>query len=126
MVVDSYSEDYKHWENAQVMTLRTPRRANGEQTDALYWDDSGTTRGAVAQGDLTRARSAFGVANVTGDDRLFIVPASLVINATKVTTGDVLQAAKIEDIDSETESWRINNVQEVQLGTQYMCLCAKA
>jgi len=125
-VKDSFADDYKFWEDPQIMTLRTSRHTNGEQTDALYWDDSGTTRGAVAQGDLTRARSTFGLANVTGDERLFILPASLVINADSVVVGDLLQAAEIEDVDSETETWRITNVQEVQLGNQYMCLCVKA
>ena len=103
--------DYLQFEDPRTVTLLTRRAASGQTSDAISY---------ATVMNLKRGRDIFGTAALTGDERIWNLPASLVVNTTEIMPGDV-----IREETNPLVLWTVQNVQKVRFGTQWICACVK-
>lgn len=111
-VYDDVANDYLHWQNPIDVTIQRAKVGGDVQDETK----------AVRQ-DLTVARLAFGEVRFRGDQRVFLVANAPLTEIDEIKPDDELYEDLIDDIDSGTTSWIIEDVSTVKWGHEHICLC---
>ena len=115
--LENLENEYLFWPNSQTGCLNA-RRNEGETFDDL--------NSALLQMDLTKAASQFGGIQLEGDEKAWLIPVSLIVNASEVRNGDRIYEALEADIDEDSVFWTITNAKKVRFNTQWMVVGVKS
>lgn len=113
-VYTDLASDYLQWEYVQTVVL-TGRRRTGNTTDSIAYATTGSTR---------KTRQLFGEVALTGDEKTWVLPDTLLVQASDVQIGDVITEGS--DITSATATkWKVQQVTRQKFDTEWWCFCIK-
>lgn len=117
---EDIQNQYLSWNDSRIVTLEKLSPTGTGQTVEQ-------TEVTILEGDRTTAQTVFSGAFLDGDTKLFIIANATLChpNITIVEIDYSIFDDLKDEIDGDTEEWKIDNVQLVQFDSQWMCLCKK-